>query len=338
MRPTENRAPSAHSATIAHSGAAVFRTAIALVLATLAAACTSIPIDQIKYFSQAFNTVNTVGQPLLDDLAVAERRQGQQIAVRRARGESSAGAAECPPKDFPWQEAAGGQGIIRGFCLQDAAYFSALADPPATGAMRGALSVIERYADVLSTLAEGRNVEGAIGQIDALGKNVSGLLDVAGIAGAAAGTLVPALTALKPVLETAARQANVAEAKRLIVEGAPKITALIGALRQAAPALFKTLIEASSARLTSEAAQNPAVAAVEVARVEAYRTAVANYVVLLGKMQSAWDLTLAAAVTPASQAGIATLVQQTSELKGDAEAARRAFAILRTGVVPAPGK
>jgi hypothetical protein len=309
---------------------------VALALSTVS--CTTAPVDQIKNFSQAFNTVNTVGQPLLDDLAVAERKQGQQIAVRRAKDESPRGAQDCPPDKFPWKTAAGNQGIIRGFCLNDAAYFSLLTDPPATGEFRGALSVIERYAEVLSTLAEGRNIEGAVGQIDALGKNVSGLLDLVGVAGAAAGPIGPALAALKPILETAARQANTAEAKRLILEGAPKVTALIGALKQAAPSMFMTLIEALSARLDSEPDQTPSVAAVDIAQIEAYRITVANYVVLLGKMQSAWDLTVAAASAPPNRVDLATVVQQTAELRSDAEAARRAFAILRTAGAATPTK
>ena len=305
---------------------------LALLAATLLAGCATAPVEQIKYFSQAFNTVNTLGQPLLDDLALAERTQGQQIAVRRAQNKSRVGIDECPPGEFPWVEAASGkQGIIRGFCLRDAAYFSVLSDPPATASMRGALLVIERYADVLSALAEGRNVEGAVGQLDALAKNVTGLLGIAG-------EIAPALSALQPILESAAKQANAAEAKRLILEGAPKVTALIAALRRAVPAMFKTLIEAPDARLTSAAASDPALAAVDVVRIDAYRTTVANYVVLLGKMQTAWDLTVAAANSPPGVGRLAALIQQTAELKGDAEAARKALAILRSGGAPAPGR
>ena len=59
------------------------------------------PVDQIKYFSQAFASVNTLGQPLLDDLAIAERRQGREIAVRRAQGKSLDGANKCPRDNFP---------------------------------------------------------------------------------------------------------------------------------------------------------------------------------------------------------------------------------------------
>ena len=42
----------------------------------------------MRYFSQIFNSVNTVGQALLDDLAVAVRAQGRQSAVRRSQGSS----------------------------------------------------------------------------------------------------------------------------------------------------------------------------------------------------------------------------------------------------------
>jgi hypothetical protein len=298
----------------------------AATLAMALSACATAPVDQIKYFSQAFNTVNTVGQPLLDDLAVAERNRAQQIAARRAQGLSTVGAEQCSKDDVPWQTAAGGKGFIRGFCLSDAGYFSELGDPPATAALRGGLLVIERYADVLLVLAEGRNVEDAIGQVDALGKNVSGLLAAVG---ATAPPISAALSALKPLLEGAARQANATEAKRLILEGAPTVTRLIGALRQSAPEIFNALTDAPIARVLI--LDQPAAVTAEISRVEAYRVAVANYVVLLGKLQAAWDLTVAAASAPPSNGRLASLVQQTSELKADAEAARRVFAVLRAG-------
>jgi hypothetical protein len=299
-----------------------------VVLTTVLSACATAPADQIRHFSEAFNSVNTVGQPLLDDLAVAERNRGRQIAVRRAQGKSLAGAKDCPPDNVKWEVVAGVTGIIRGFCLQDAAYFSELGDPPAAAAMRGGLSVIERYAGVLSTLAEGRNVEEAVGQIDALGQNVSGLLAVAGVA---AGPIGPVLGALKPILESAAREANAKEAKRLILEGAPVVTRLIAALRDAVPEAFNALVEGPANRLSLlDKDQMPAINS-EIARVEGYRVAVANYVVLLGKLQDAWDLTVAAANAPPGQVRLVSLVQQTSELKANAEAARKAFSVLRAG-------
>ena len=307
--------------------------AAALLAAALLSGCaTQAPVDQIKYFAQAFTAVNTVGQPLLDDLAVAERIQGQQIAVRRAKGQSTRGPEECGPAQVPWQLALDGKsGIINGFCSADAGYFADLGDPPATAILRGGLSIIERYADVLSSLAEGRNLEQALGQVDALGQEVGGLLEVVGVGSLA---IAPALMVLKPLLENVAKQANQAEARRLILEGAPKVTALIGVLRQAAPALFGTLIEGPAAKLLRPDAGG-AVAA-EVGRVNAYRVAVSQYVVLLDRLQKAWDNTAAAAASPNVGAGrLASLVAASAELRADANAVRKGLAALRAGAVPA---
>ncbi len=305
---------------------------IGLISVTLAACASAPPVDQVRYFSQAFGTVNTVGQPLLDDLAIAERRQGRQVAVRRADGKSNAPGG-CPQGDVPWQKVGGDAGgFINGFCLSDAPYFADLGDPPATRQLRGGLAVIEQYANVLSILTEGRNVEAAIGQVDALGQQVAGLLGAVGIAASPIGA---ALTALQPILKTAANQANAAEARRLILAGAPEVTRLIDALRQAAPAMFNVLVE-SAARQAVELEQ-PAAVAGEVRRIDAYRIAVSNYVFLLGRLQASWELTVAAANRPPGEGRLAALVEQTSELRADAEAARRVFAVLRAGPA-APAK
>ena len=307
------------------------RSVIAMAL-LLAGCATQAPVDQIKYFSQAFTAVNTVGQPLLDDLALAERVQGQRIAVRRAKGSSTQGPAECQQGQVPWQAALDGKsGIVNGFCVADAGYYAGLGDPPSTALLRGGLSVVERYADVLSSLAEGRNLEQALGQIDALGQEVDGLLSLASVGAVA---IAPVLGALKPLLERAAKQANAAEARRLILEGAPKVTTLIGALRRSTPAVFNTLIEAPAARLIQPDAGG-AVAA-EVARVDAYRVAVSQYVVLLDRLQKAWDGTVAAALAPTTgRSRLAELVAASAELRADADAVRRSLALLRAGPTPA---
>jgi hypothetical protein len=304
---------------------------MAAIAWVLAGCATQAPVDQIKYFSQAFTAVNTVGQPLLDDLALAESVQGKQIAVRRARGSSDLGPAACQQGMVPWQDASDGKsGIVNGFCVADAGYYAKLGDPPVTAMLRGGLGVVERYADVLSSLAEGRNVAQALGQIDALGREVDGLLSLTNVGAVA---IAPILGTLKPLLDGAAKQANMAEARRLILEGAPKVTALIGALRQSTPAVFATLIEAPAARIIQPGAGD-AIAA-EVARVDAYRVTVSQYVVLLDRLQKAWDSTVAAAQSPNGGAGsLAALVNASAELRADADAARRGFALLRSGLAP----
>lgn len=124
---------------------------------------------------------------------------------------------------------------------------------------------------------------------------------------------------------------NAVEARRLILDGAVRVSQLIAAMRAAAPAMFKVLIEASAKRMLL--LDETDALAVEVTRVEAYRVVLANYVVLLAKLEAAWKLTVAAANGPQGKIPLAVVVQQSAALKADADAARRLFSILRSGAM-----
>ena len=291
--------------------------------ALLLAGCvtTPVPVEQIKYFSQAFVAVNTVGQPLLDDLALSERALGRRNAVARAKKPPD--EQPCSSSDAPWALTADPQiGYIDGYCLQHAGYFADIGDPPATAQLRGGLRVIERYAEVLTTLVEGRNIEQALGQADALGQHVGALLALTGSDIA----ITAALTALKPLLANIARQSNAEEARRLILDGAPIVNQLIAALRAAVPATFNTLT--SGPRLSARVA-TAAPAAVK--EIEARRVAVSQYVVLLDRLQASWDATVLAVRNPGGSR-LSDLVARSAELRADAEAVRRTLAALRSGV------
>lgn len=290
-------------------------------------ATTPAPVDQIRFFSQAFVAVNTVGQPLLDEMAVAERVQGKRVAEQHAKS-----AAQTPPigrgcasSDAVWALTGNPSiGYISGYCIEDASYYSTVGDPPATRQLRGGLKVIERYADVLTMLAEGRNLDQAIGEVYALSQEVSGLLALGGLNVA----LTPALQALQPVIAEVARNANAQEARRLIVIGAPKISALISALSDAAPDIFNTLL--TDLRRTADM---PSGATSAVREIESRRVLVSQYVVLLGRLQQAWDTTLAAVNDPGGSR-LADVVARTSQVRFEAEAVRRSLAVLRMSTTP----
>ena len=286
-------------------------------------ASTPAPVEQIKYFSQAFVAVNAVGQPLLDDLSLSERSLGRRNAEVRARAKPD--DKPCSSSDAPWALSGDPNlGYIAGYCLQTAGYYATIGDPPATAQLRGGLHVIERYAEVLTTLAEGRNIQQALGEVDALGQEVGGLLQLLGTNVA----IAPALTALQPLLADIAKRANAEEARRLILEGAPIVTQLISALRTAVPATFDTLT--AEARRRADA---PASAAAAVKEIEGRRVAVSQYVVLLERLQSAWDATVVAARNPGGSR-LSDLVARTAQLRADADAVRRSLAALRTGMTP----
>ncbi len=51
-----------------------------LLVVTVCTGCSVAPIEETRSFSKAFAVVDGASQPLLDDLASAERRQGRENA------------------------------------------------------------------------------------------------------------------------------------------------------------------------------------------------------------------------------------------------------------------
>lgn len=293
--------------------------------AALLASCAVRPVEEVKYFRTAFTAVNQVGQPLLDELSVSERQRGRTVATNRAR--RGTGAGDCRPA---WQEVGRG-GFIYGFCNEDAAYFGDLGDPPAAKMMRGSLSVIERYAEALGQLGDGGNLDEARGQIEEIGADVAGLLSLVPGLQASAVVIGPALQALQPILDGIGKAASAAEQRRLIREGGPLVSKLIVALRNAAPEIFVTLIDAPRTRLTRETAANADVAAPDLRVIEGYRATVSNYVILLGELQGAWDSVVVAVDRPADPIRLAQIARRTGEIKGYADSVRRTMAVIRVG-------
>ncbi|HXH11874.1 MAG TPA: hypothetical protein VNP04_19185 [Alphaproteobacteria bacterium] len=298
---------------------------VCLLLALLCVGCaTTAPLDETRLFSKAFYAVDGASQPLLDDLAVAERAQGQDNAVVKAKTDAYAG--DC--QGILWAE----PGFIEGFCIDDAPYFAEIGDPPATRAFRQGVRLLGEYTEVLLILAEGRNVDEASAQVQALGGHIAGLASLAPIAAPVGPALVGVLGALQPIIEDAVQARNVEEMKRLVLEGAPHVKRLIETLRRAAPAVFNTIIYRSVKGATSPAALgNDTVAKGHLDRIAAYRIVVSNYVVLLGELERTFDQLVAAFQRPRSTVSLAELAQRSAQLTAHAEAWRRVYSLLRTG-------
>jgi hypothetical protein len=108
------------------------------------------------------------------------------------------------------------------------------------------------------------------------------------------------------------------------------VNALLGGLRDAVPPTFKNLI--ADPRRRADKAESAEAA---VKDIEARRVVVAQYVVLLGRLQQAWDATVVAANNPGGSR-LADLVARSAQLRADADAVRRTLAALRSGAAPAP--
>jgi len=174
-------------------------------------------------------------------------------------------------------------------------------------------------------------------QIQTLGNNIGSLLAFIPGAQPYVAAIGPILDGLKPIIAAAAQQENNKEVTRLLVEGAPKVKDLIAKLQDGAAAMFANLTDAAARHATSaEVRRNPDLAKPDIARMETYRASVSNYVYLLDGLKSALDDAVAAAEQPASPVTLASLAEKSSQLAAQAEAVRRTWSALRSGMPPTP--
>ena len=301
------------------------------------------PIADVKLVAEAFEQLNAASQPLFDDLALAEREQGRTVAVDRALS-----ARESPKPGpcggYPYvgntdeQGNPDGPGVIDGFCVEDAPYYSEIIDPPGTRTFRRALAAVGDYTELLLILAEGRNIDEATAQLHTLAGNAGAALGSAGalVGAPQAAGIAPALnglvTAFEPLIGRAAQRSNANELKRLVREESPKVEKVLEALGDGVPALFNTLAETPLARFNTVGLDNPEVAKVEIDRIEGYRVAVSNFVVLLDQYRSLLHDLVAAYDAPRGSVTLASLVERSGDLAARADAWRRTLANLRTGI------
>ncbi len=314
--------------------------AAAVVSLSLLLGCQPAPLQETKAFQQAFTAVDGAGQPLLDDLAIAERLQGQKIAIdsamQVAKGKPpSAGYENC---NFAWKRidptkpANEKNGYINGLCATTAAFYSKIGDPPQTGVFRDALALIGKFAQALLALADGTSAAAASAQVQQLAKNAADLAGTVSTltgAGAALGPAVTALSsALSPLINNVAGAASAEQERRVILEAQAKVPALIKALHDAAPAMFNPLISRISEQIEHE--DHPQ--ATEGARIEEYRTLVSDYMRLLDRLNDAWSQLVAAAKQPSNPTNLSTLAMTSGQIAADAATVRQSLTALRTGL------
>lgn len=315
----------------------------ALVTVLLAGCASQPPVAEVRMVAKAFDNLNAASQPLLDDLALAERAQGRSAAEARARQRAGDKPAASGPATLehllrrcPDILMMGGEGALpgvqNGFCIEDSYYYSELADPPGTRAFRQALAAVGNYTQLLIVLAEGRNIDEAKGHLQALAGNAGVALEASGAGGAAGMALGAALIALDPLVSLAAKDANAEELQRVVRQESPKVRALIKELRSAARELFRTVTEIPLARFNTTGLQNQALAKTEVQRIESYRAGISGYVVLLDQYASLLGDLVMAYDKPRGTATLASLAERSAQLSAQADAWRRALASLRTGL------
>lgn len=287
-----------------------------VLLFILAGCATTAPVSHVRAVASASEAFNAASQPLLDEVAVAERERAWMLIKN-----PSADAKQV--LDVTGLPGGGNRKLLLDLPVDQVLALSTISDPPATAAFRKAVSAIRCYATVLVLLAEGQNIEAARAELAMLATNLVGVL------GAAPTLVGPALSALQPLIDGAARAHNAAEFRRLVIEAAPKVKALNAALRSGAEPLFHTIV---SGQRTIIIEGGDAAAPVE--RIDAYRVAFANWLILLELVDQANDQLVNTVMNPSNTATLASLADLSARITTYADGARRALVLVRAGKQP----
>lgn len=284
------------------------------LLLTLGCAA-NVPRQELQQATSAYEAVAASSEPLLVELAAAERRNYLD---------------GLEPAEVLRQEDVV---VPRDFHPARAAYFSMIGEPALTAAVRRGLGVTGDYFRTLSFLAEGGDLETAKTQLRVLSRSVAALATAA-TSGAAAPMGAAAL-ALEPLVDRWARAESAAELRRLVAEGAPKLDELLARMQDASTAMYRTLRTAPQNAAEGALLENPGARRAALLQIAEYNVMVSNFVQLLGGLRDATRSLAAAALAPDSGVTLASLAAASQSLLIDAQVASRAIAVVRTrGVTP----
>jgi hypothetical protein len=186
-------------------------------------------------------------------------------------------------------------------------YANVPTDLPRTGQFRRAINIISEYAALLQSLIEGAGSEQVSAQIASIASDVSALSGQPEFSLAA--------QAFTPFINQAVLWEGRAEAHDLALKGAPAVHALIDDLRRATPAMFDIL---RADLISKEGPSSP--------KLEAYKTELGNFIVLLDKLETTFDALLAAYSHPSSLAQLQSLSEATGELNAGVKIMRQTLA------------
>jgi hypothetical protein len=286
---------------------------VAVALSLLGGGCTNVPTAELKVFREGVVAANTAATPILDELSASERKLKQAVVARQK------GAAT-----LVWQ---------------DAAYFADVGDAPATTIFRRGHNVLDRFSDVLYGVATGANAKGDIDGVESLAVESAGLLsELSALVPALGGAEVAAKAAFevaRPGLTVIATELSRREAKRVIQVAVENqiVSKLTTALITATPLMFNVLIR-DAERATQDIDASDDVIRISrttyAGRAAKLRIVLSNYVILLQRVDAAWNEAAKAAIS-GSTVSVAVLTERVTELRVAVVATRRAYADLHAG-------
>jgi hypothetical protein len=299
-----------HCGLIATTGTGFHVCCVLTLLGLISACAPTVPREQLQRVSTAYDAVTMASGNLLTELSVAERRNFIE--------------------DLPDNRSLREQNLVvpLQFNAKDAGYYGTMGDPVLTASLRRGLRVTGGYFKLLTILAEGQGIDQAQAQISALASSV-GAIAALGTGGAAAPIVGVVVSGLQPLVRRWAEAKDVAELRRLVLEGAPKVDELLEQLQASSNSIYRTLISqpsnAAEGPLRTDKAARRAVLltmSVDVAMV-------ANFVNLVTALREALAALVSAVREPGSGVTLEALSASSNELLVQAQTAVRSVEIIR---------
>ena len=272
-----------------------FASALACIagLAISLSACLTVPTAQTDAMVAATNDVASASDTLFADLNTEEK----QLTIRKTNADPNV------------------------FVPADAVLYSTLGTyAPETAHFYAAISVLKNYAILVQSLAEGKSATAEANSIKTTVDNLSAV-GKAALPGFSAeiASLDAAAGAFAPLVEKALAVRTAGQARELVQEGATPVKDTIDALRAATPAMFGLLY----------AKNKPAITQVDFPERDKARIRLSDFVVLLDRLQDAFDKLNQAFQNPSDPATATALAQASGELAADVKIVQQTLSALR---------
>lgn len=263
--------------------------AVFLIVASLGGCSNNAGIAEFKVYTQTIDTLVKASQPIVDRLAVAERRNAVRLIDR---GETVNGASAGTPDTNVDDEFV----IAPRFAVEHARYFAESGYPPLAGSINSAFRALDRFNRIALIYANGQSLDSARTDIENLSRNISTAAELAGA------TLPGAGTAVNVALEGGASIAAFGSRdafREILKEQGTNLISLLEALRNNSPAVFEQLTQKlyddrELQKLLGEPIDQT------VGNIRRERTIVGEWVVMLDSAIVALRATLAAIDAPAT--------------------------------------
>lgn len=278
-----------------------------MLCCTVATACATYRgVTEFEAYRSAFEKTYSTSVSILDQLAIHERAQFLRLS---------------PAKPSQFEPSL-------------AAYYTDAVDPPSTAAFRRSLDTVKAYNDLLYGLASGQTADVLVAKAGELrthalaaGHEVSLLAQLSPQGLGIGAGLDSAFRTLRPFAELGLTLRSRQQFRRYLVQYHPVVENILIQLRSGTSEIFPVLTDPTLRRARDS--RDGSLTAGERAKVEAYRTLLSDWVILLDGSLAALRQAKAAVEAPATISGSITgLTVTSSELQAAALSARRHIAEL----------